>query len=124
MADPEKPPSLDDIESRLRAARAREEKDSGRERERKGRPAGMALGFRVGVELVAGVLVGTGIGWGLDSWLGSAPWLMVLFLLLGGAAGVMNVYRLMKGMDETVGLGAAQRRSSEQAKDSHGPDGA
>jgi ATP synthase protein I len=44
-------------------------------------------------ELVAGVLVGTGIGWLLDRWLGSSPWGMVVFLLLGFAAGVFNVMR-------------------------------
>jgi ATP synthase protein I len=117
MAEPDKPPSLDDIEDRLRAVRAREEADAGRGPTPRGKPTGMAMGFRIGVELVAGVLVGFGIGWGLDSWLGTAPWLMVLFLLLGGAAGVMNVYRAMHGMDETVGLGEAQRRQAGQAKD-------
>jgi ATP synthase protein I len=116
MADPEKPPSLEDIENRLRVVRAREEEDSGRGPAARARPTGMAIGFRIGVELVTAVLVGVGIGWGLDALLGSKPWLMVLFLLLGGAAGVMNVYRLMKGMDATVGLGAAQRRS-KQTKD-------
>ncbi len=76
----------------------------------------MGLGFRIGAELVAGVLVGVGVGWVLDTWLRTAPWLMVLFLLLGGAAGVLNVYRLMRGMDATVGLGQASRKA-EQAKD-------
>ena len=116
MADPEKPPSLDDLDARLRAARAREEEDSGRGPESRGRPTGMGLGMRIGVELVAGVLVGVGIGWALDAWLKTAPWLMVLFLLLGGAAGLMNVLRLMRGMDATVGLGQAQRRA-ERTKD-------
>ena len=116
MADPEMPPSLDDLEARLRAARAREEEDSGRGPESRGRPTGKGLGLRIGVELVTGVLVGVGIGWALDAWLKTAPWLMVVFLLLGGAAGLMNVLRVMRGMDETVGLGQAQRRAA-QAKD-------
>lgn len=111
MADRETPPSFDDLDARLRAARAREEEDSGRGPEARGRPSGMGLGMRIGVELVTSVLVGTGIGWALDVWLKTAPWLMVVFLLLGGAAGVMNVYRLMRGMDETVGLGQARRRA-------------
>jgi ATP synthase protein I len=111
MADPEMPPSLESLDARLRAARAREEEDSGRGPESRGRPTGMGLGFRIGAELVAGVMVGVGIGLALDSWLKTAPWLMVLFLLLGGAAGLMNVFRLMRGMDETVGLGQAQRRA-------------
>jgi len=116
MVDPEIPPSLEDLDARLRAARAREQEDSGRGPESRGRPTGMGLGLRIGVELVAAVLVGVGIGWALDAWLKTAPWLMVLFLLLGGAAGVMNVHRVMRGMDETVGLGQAQRRA-DRAKD-------
>jgi ATP synthase protein I len=116
MADPETPPSLEDLDARLRAARAREHEDSGRGPESRGRPSGMGLGFRIGAELVAGVLVGVGIGLALDSWLKTAPWLMVLFLLLGGVAGVMNVFRLMRGMDASVGLGQAQRRA-DRAKD-------
>ncbi|MCR6631015.1 MAG: AtpZ/AtpI family protein [Magnetospirillum sp.] len=72
----------------------------------------MGLGFRIAIEFVAGIAVGGGIGWALDRWLGTAPVMMVLFLLLGGAAGVMNAYRAAKGMDESVGLGGAQRRRS------------
>lgn len=53
-------------------------------------------GFRVGTELLSGVLVGTAVGYFLDSLLGTKPWLMVLFLFLGGAAGVLNVYRFVK----------------------------
>jgi ATP synthase protein I len=44
-------------------------------------------------ELVAGVLVGAAIGWLLDRWLGISPWGMIVFLLLGFAAGVLNVMR-------------------------------
>jgi ATP synthase protein I len=52
-----------------------------------------ARGFRLSTELVAGVLVGAGIGWLLDRWLGISPWGMIVFLLLGFAAGVLNVMR-------------------------------
>ena len=55
----------------------------------------MGIGVRVGVELVAAMAVAVAIGWGLDRWLGTSPWLMGLFVLLGGAAGVANVWRLM-----------------------------
>ena len=61
------------------------------------RPAGdasaIARGFRLSTELVAGVLIGAGIGWVLDKWLGITPWGMIVFLLLGFAAGVLNVMR-------------------------------
>ena len=52
-----------------------------------------ARGFRLSTELVAGVLVGAGIGWLLDRWLGISPWGLIVFLLLGFAAGVLNVMR-------------------------------
>jgi ATP synthase protein I len=52
-----------------------------------------AVGFRMSSELVAGVLVGALIGWLLDRWLGISPWGLIVFLLLGFAAGVLNVMR-------------------------------
>jgi ATP synthase protein I len=55
--------------------------------------SGYARGFRLSSELVAGVLVGAGIGWLLDRWLGVSPWGLIVFLLLGFAAGVLNVMR-------------------------------
>jgi ATP synthase protein I len=53
----------------------------------------LARGFRLSTELVAGVVVGALIGWLLDRWLGISPWGMIVFLLLGFAAGVLNVMR-------------------------------
>jgi ATP synthase protein I len=55
--------------------------------------SGYAKGFRLSSELVAGVVVGAGLGWLLDRWLGIAPWGLIVFLLLGFAAGVLNVMR-------------------------------
>ena len=55
--------------------------------------SGYAKGFRLSSELVAGVLVGAGIGWLIDRWLGVSPWGLIVFLLLGFAAGVLNVMR-------------------------------
>jgi ATP synthase protein I len=59
----------------------------------RGNASGLARGFRLSTELVAGVLVGAFIGWALDRWLGISPWGMIVFLLLGFAAGVVNVIR-------------------------------
>jgi ATP synthase protein I len=52
-----------------------------------------AKAFRFVAELVVGVGVGGFIGWLLDRWLGTAPWLLVLLVTLGFAAGLMNVIR-------------------------------
>jgi ATP synthase protein I len=66
--------------------------------DRSQRPAGadssaMARGLRLSSELIGGVLAGVAIGWLLDRWLGLTPWGMIVFLLLGFAAGVLNVIR-------------------------------
>src|SRR4051812_27437781 len=72
---------------------------------KEGRPtsdaSGFARGFRLSTELVAGVLVGAAIGWLLDRWLGISPWGMIVFLLLGFAAGVLNVMRAA-GLTQTT----------------------
>lgn len=53
----------------------------------------MARGFRLSSELVAGVLVGAVIGWGIDHLLSTSPWGLIVFFLLGFVAGVINVMR-------------------------------
>ena len=55
----------------------------------------LAVGMRVGVELVAAMVVGLAIGWGLDRWLGTKPWMLIVFAFGGGAAGVANVGRML-----------------------------
>lgn len=87
-------PDNDGFEDRLRKARARHGMDpaptaSG------GLPQGSwGIGFRAGVEVVSALIAGIGLGWLLDRWLGTWPWLFLVFFVIGGAAGVMNVYRL------------------------------
>lgn len=57
------------------------------------RASAMAVGLRLSSELVAGVLVGALLGWGFDRFLSTSPWGLIVFLLLGFTAGVMNVMR-------------------------------
>ena len=53
----------------------------------------MAVGLRLSSELVAGVLFGAALGWGFDRLLSTSPWGLIVFLLLGFTAGVINVMR-------------------------------
>jgi len=57
------------------------------------RASAMARGFRLSSELIAGVVVGAVIGWGFDCLLSTSPWGLIVFFLLGFAAGVVNVIR-------------------------------
>jgi ATP synthase protein I len=106
--DPAKPsdgPERDDFQARLAAARER--RDGGRDTASAAaaRNTGqLGLGFRVAVDLLAGVAVGTGMGLALDRWLGTSPWFLLVFLALGFAAGMMNMLRTVRAAD------AARRR--------------
>ncbi len=62
----------------------------------------LGLAFRVSVELVSALVVGLAIGYALDQWLETGPFLMVAFLFLGFAAGMLNVYRMATGMSGLV----------------------
>ena len=53
----------------------------------------MAQGFRMLAELVSGVLVGAIIGWQLDQWSGMSPLFLIVFLILGVAAGFWNMMK-------------------------------
>ena len=49
--------------------------------------------FKFAAELIVGVIVGGGLGWALDRQFGTAPWLMVVLVIVGFAAGLLNVVR-------------------------------
>ena len=99
MTEPQKgEPGQDQVsfEKRLEAARRKQGLDPAPPIETGSpQPSAMGVGMRVGVELMAAMIVGVGIGWYLDRWLHSSPLFLVVFFLLGGAAGVANVWRMM-----------------------------
>ena len=80
---------LDALEARIRAAReARRPKPSSQ-----GDISSAALAWRMVTELVLGLLIGAGIGWGIDGALGTGPLFLLIFGLLGFAAGVRTMMR-------------------------------
>ena len=87
---------LDDLGEKLAEARGRHGPAQADAPPSQGAALGQAL--RLGIELVAGVAVGVFIGWALDRFFGTAPLLMVVFLGLGAAAGILNVVRTAKRM--------------------------
>ena len=54
---------------------------------------GLSFGLRMSVEMLVTTLVGALIGYGLDYFLGTKPWLLAVFIMFGGAAGTLSVYR-------------------------------
>lgn len=108
MREGKSEPDHSDFDTRLKAARtAFEERGSGRSTSIKsgqtGNMEGLGDALRIGTELVAAIGIGFGIGYGLDSLLDTKPVFMILFLFLGGAAGVLNVYKRAIGLDDGVG---------------------
>ena len=86
--------NLDQRLSKLRGHRKNETDQSGDgSGDGAARASAMARGFRLSSELIAGVAVGALIGWGFDHLLSTSPWGLIVFFLLGFAAGVINVMR-------------------------------
>ncbi len=94
MTEGDSPPQPKDFAKRLQTLRSEVKQDSGEAPRAGGIPktaAGWVL--RLSVELAAGLVVGGVIGWLLDRWIGSSPLMLIVFFLLGAAAGLYNVIR-------------------------------
>ena len=99
-----KPKSLEDLDARLKKARRDGRSTTLRPASEAAEQRGMVgVAWRISIELVVAIGVCGAIGYGLDRWLGTAPWLMVGFLVLGFAAGMRNVYRV----SQSIGAAAA-----------------
>ena len=115
MAEGEKPIPLEDLDERLRAARHRRNGAAiGEPSKRRREQGGLGAALRIGVDLVAAVGVGVGIGLLLDYWLESKPWFLIVFFLLGAAAGIVNVMRVASGYGLAAGF---KKPGAEGAKD-------
>ena len=88
----------EDFKTRLKIAKSKIKKQLDDNSEKRGSFMGNA--FKLGTELVAAVAVGTIIGFILDTWFDTKPWLIIIFFFLGAAAGMMNIVKTAKRIQE------------------------
>ena len=121
-APEERSAKLDELDRRIRAAReARAPKrvNTGD----KFTAAGMA--WRMTLELVVGAIVGAAMGWGLDALFGTLPIFLVVFILLGFAAGIRTVMRSAEELQKKQAAEAAEeKQAAEAAKDEQAAEAA
>lgn len=101
-----------EIDQRLSEARQRMNPKPAHDPRQRGQALGQ--GLRIAVDLVVGVAFGAFVGWWLDQYLGTAPWLMVVMLILGFTAGMFNVIRTAQRMQRDA---EAAQISSPSVKD-------
>tara|TARA_B100000886_G_C19988284_1_gene312964 strand:- start:104 stop:388 length:285 start_codon:yes stop_codon:yes gene_type:complete len=87
-----------DFKTRLEIAKSKIKKELNNDNDKRGSFMGNA--FKLGTELVAAVVVGTIIGFILDSWFDTKPWLIIIFFFLGAVAGMLNVIRTANKMQK------------------------
>ncbi|WP_417518215.1 AtpZ/AtpI family protein [Minwuia sp.] len=91
------------LNDRIRAAR--ESGPQGRDKkraEKRERSRADGVAWRISAELVAAFMVCGFVGYWLDEWLGTRPWIMVAGLLLGGVVGMRNVYVVANRMSKAA----------------------
>src|SRR5690606_1326548 len=109
MSDPDHPSSLEDLGARIARERKKAGLDEQDDADAKRVGSGLGMAWRLSIEFVVATVVSTAIGWALDQWLETTPWLMLLMLVLGGAAGVRNMVRAANRMDAEAARGQGQR---------------
>jgi ATP synthase protein I len=109
LPDPADKSDLDKFGARLEAAKARHTPEP-----RDVAISALAQGTRHAFEIAATTIVGAGIGWMLDRWLQTGPWMFLLFLLLGIAAGFWNLIKAVNVEAAAVRSRAADRKALEK----------
>ena len=113
MNEDKNPQSEEDFDTRLRRARGIEGAD-GRDGGLADDRTGKGMAFRIGTEIVVAVAVGGGIGYLIDSWLDTKPWFLIVFLLLGNAAGLWNVFRLTNNKGYAAGFAQSKGQGQDR----------
>ena len=94
------PSDLDDLEAKLKAARDRHAGPKPKDGDKGSNSSLLGMAWRLSTELLASVLVGFLLGYGVDVLFGTGPWGLLVGLGLGIASGFMSVFRTAAAMDE------------------------
>ncbi|MFK7901591.1 MAG: AtpZ/AtpI family protein [Nitratireductor sp.] len=92
---------------------AREQAEEAKRSKGKSDMTGFGNALRLSSEFISAILVGTGIGYLIDRLAGTTPWAMIVFLLLGFAAGVINVMRVAGKMSDPYQSGPSMPRHKD-----------
>ena len=91
---------MDEDQFKTRLKIAKNKTDKYKKSEEGNKASSMGSAFKMSTELVSAVAVGTIIGFILDNWFGTKPWLILIFFFIGVVAGIMNVIRSAKKMQK------------------------
>ncbi len=103
MVEDSLPQDLQDMKQKIASAKGSKAASEGNADEGKRSEfiSAARIGLRVGTEMLSAVLIGGAIGYSIDKWLETQPIFLVAFLILGGAAGILNIYRFAKDREAT-----------------------
>lgn len=110
-----------DLQSRIAAAREREEARTRPDPTKRAMTSGYGMALRLAIEMVAALGVSVFLGIWIDGELGTAPLFLIIFLMMGMGAGFMNVYRAVSGF--THGSLPAPGGKRRKTDDNGGPGG-
>lgn len=111
MPEPRKPSGFEDFDARLAKLKGtRQARKDGPDADDQ-RPPSWGGGLQAGIEIIVGVGGGSLLGWALDRWLDTGPFLLIVGFMLGAAAGMLNAFRSMRrylgeGDDRSDGPGS------------------
>ncbi len=83
---------------------------------------GLNIAFRLGTEMTVATLLGAGMGHGIDHYFGTKPWGIVVGVVLGGAAGMLNVYRAAQAMTEELNSAEEKNKQDQDQNNTSSKD--
>lgn len=116
MPDPGKPSPLDNLGKRIATARQAHTRRN-EPKSSLASSSGLGLGVRIVTEIVSALAVGVVVGLLLDRWLGTAPWLLIGFFILGAAAAMRNLIRVARDAEARDKEERAQQTRDDEANE-------